>query len=224
VWTENDDLEIQCGEWHNFNANDVLVEDRKIRPVQDEVDIWPNWHEGRPITFKRMCWSPSFFLNGIYHRDRHCIVSLEVGWNTSRMLSALPGNFHLLPGTYTCEWSGVYRIFCPNTAIDRCCGKDPTGTLYVGRAGSRGGNWSILRTRIAAAANRDHHATQNWAFSDVSRQKFPWGMLAVEWAYTGSRPDHKGGLVPEAILAERWLLSSYNDSFGEFPPWNQRGG
>jgi hypothetical protein len=140
------------------------------------------------------------------------------------MLSPLDGNFHLLPGNYKSEWSGVYRIFSPNTDIDRCCGKDPTGTLYVGMAGTRGGNWSILRTRIAAIAKRDHHTTENWAFSNVSRQKFPWETLAVEWAYTGSRPDHKGESVPAAILAERWLLGSYNDSFGEFPPWNQRGG
>jgi hypothetical protein len=35
-----------------------------------------------------------------------------------------------------------------NTVIDRCCGKDPRGTLYLGLAGGRGRNWSILRTCI----------------------------------------------------------------------------
>jgi len=48
------------------------------------------------------------------------------------------------------------------------------------------------------------------------RQKFPWDSLAVEWAFTtGDIADHKGERLPAAIIAEGFLLNSYNDSYGE---------
>ena len=133
------------------------------------------------------------------------------------MLSSLEKNKRFLPHSYTDEWSGVYRIFSPNTPIDRCCGKDPTGTLYIGLAGSRVRKWSILRTRISSILTGEHHAIKNR--SDLSRQRFPWGSLAVEWAYTGERKNYKGEFVAEAILAEGWLLACYKDLYGEYPPW-----
>ena len=74
-----------------------------------------------------------------------------------------------------------------------------------------------------AIVNREHHAMANWSFSDLLRRQFPWELLAIEWAYTGKRTDHQGKEMSDVLLAERWLLSSYNDSFGEYPPWNQKG-
>lgn len=64
---------------------------------------------------------------------------------------------------------------------------------------------------------------EKFGFSDVLRQKFPRESIAIEWAFTGNRVDYTGKSVPNVLLAEGWLLSSYNDSFGEYPPWNQKG-
>jgi hypothetical protein len=97
-----------------------------------------------------------------------------------------------------------------------------TGTLYIGRAGTGRQNWSILRSRIKAIVDRDHHGLGNWRVIDKLQKKFPWNVLAVQWAYTGRSRDHKGDDVAEAEFAEAFLLGSYNEAFGELPPWNLR--
>ncbi len=222
VWTEADDEEIEYDKWYEFDAYTLVAEDKKVRPPRKEQDIWPHWSEGRPRTIRRKLGSPVFYLGKVRHRYRTYYASVELRWNAPHMSSSLKGNYHFLPRTVTSEWSGVYRIFSPDTTIDRSCGKDPTGTLYSGRAGGEGKNWSILRTRIMAIVNRDHHATNLWSMSDSIQQRFPWNSLAIEWAYTGTRLNYEGKPVPEARLAETWLLASYNDSYGELPPWNQR--
>jgi hypothetical protein len=227
VWTGDDDKDIEYGRWHRYTAKTTRAEQSKVHPPQGREEILPHWNDGVPTKFRLRVYCPSFFNNGVHHQPVMKLTSLELRWGNMYMLSRLKENDRLLPGDCTSEWSGVYRISCPNVTIDRCCGKDPTGTLYIGRAcsrGSKGGNWSILRTRVRSILNREHHVMSNWSSSDLLRQKFPWESLAVEWAFTDrERPNYKGDPVPEAIMAESWLLSSYNDSFGELPPWNQRG-
>jgi hypothetical protein len=39
----------------------------------------------------------------------------------------------------------------------------------------------------------------------------------------GQRKNYKGEAESAAILDETWLLDCYYDSFGEYPPWNQKG-
>jgi hypothetical protein len=168
--------------------------------------------------------SPSFVLGAVRHDYREYYETLEFKWNDMRKLSFLRENYRQLPAAkYESQCSGVYRIFSPDAIINRFCGKDPTGTLYLGRAGGVGRNWSILRTRIMSIVKREHHATRSWDNSDVIQQKYPWDSLAIEWAYTGERTDYKGNSIAAAPLAETWLLSCYNDSYGEFPPLNQKG-
>lgn len=72
-------------------------------------------------------------------------------------------------------------------------------------------------------AKREHHVTQGWASHDARQQKYPWSSLAVDWAYAEHWQDHKGDQIIGAKRAERWLLDSYNDRFGEYPPMNQEG-
>jgi hypothetical protein len=220
VWTEDDDKEIKYGKWNRYTAKTILAEEHMVHPPKG--DIWPHWSEGIPTKLRRIVWSPSFSLGPVRHRSRPYYESLELKWNDMFLLSLLKSNYRLLPGNYESEWSGVYRIFSPNSTIDRFCGKDPTGTLYIGRAGTGGRNFSNLRTRIMSFVKGEHHATNHWDFSDQIRHKYPWDSLAVEWAFTGERADHKGELFPEAIIAEKWLLDCYRDSYGEFPPLNQK--
>jgi hypothetical protein len=76
------------------------------------------------------------------------------------------------------------------------------------------------RKRINSIVDRDH-----WHVSELVlvRQKFPLDCLAIQWAFTDKMIDYKGEPVPKAIRAEGFLLNSYNNSYGEYPPWNQKG-
>jgi hypothetical protein len=222
MWTDKDDREIKYGEWNEYDAKDTLVEANKVKSAQEPEEIWPNWRDGVPTRFHRRIQGEAFFKNGNFHKEVIYYVPLQLRWNTPQSLTALEKNKYLLPDTHASEWSGVYRVFCTKAAIDRSCGRDETGTLYIGMAGAGIMRSSILRTRVKEIVDGRHQAFNLWRCSDMVRQKFPWDCLAVEWAFTGDRTDHKGEQVPAAIIAEGFLLNSYNDSYGEYPPWNQR--
>ena len=222
MWTDEDDKvdeEIKYGKWYRYTAKTTLAEEYKVHPPV----IWPHWSEGVPTKLRRKLGSDPFVHGTVHHRYVAYYVSVEFDWNAPVKLSLSENNYRSLPRNYRSELSGVYRIFSPNTTIDRSCGKDPTGTLYLGQAGSRGRSWSILRTRIMSIVKRGHHAISNWSYNKIAQQKFPWDSLAVQWAFTGKILDLKGESSAEALLAETWLLACYNDSYGEYPPWNQKG-
>jgi hypothetical protein len=215
-----DDEEIEYGKWYVHTADTALAEANKLCPVDEEGNIWPHWGEGRPTKLRRLVMEPQFTLGNVSYQDRYFYETVEYLWSGTYLLSVLKDKYHLLPSArYKSQWSGVYRIFSPNTNIGRSCGQDSTGTLYVGKAGTAVKNWSILRNRIQAIVNERHHATNNW--NHPIRQRFPWSSLAIEWAYTGEKL-HQGKPIPEAGIAESFLLLSYRDSFGELPPWNEK--
>jgi hypothetical protein len=217
---EKIDEEIEYGKFYVHSLGDE--DSAESRPLEAD-DIWPHWSEGVPTKLRKTLWSPAFYLGKVHHKERLSSESLELEWRGPYLLSVLRENYSLLPSSkYSRQWNGVYRIFSPETAINRICGEDPTGTLYLGRAGSERG-WSILRTRIQEIARKAHHATSGWSYSDLLRKKFPWESLAIEWAYTEKRLNYRGDPIPGAKVAEGWLLSCYNDSFGEYPPMNQEG-
>jgi hypothetical protein len=213
IWTEQDDADIGYGEEVSQDACSFLAEIEKLYPPKQAEEIWPHWSDGVPNRFRRQVLGDWFSSGGVRHRPSAYWISLELEWIGPYSLAQLRDKPQYLPGDYTSQWSGVYRVFARDTAVDRCCGNDPTGTLYVGCAASRGRNWSILRTRIQSILRGDHHAIARWSFSEVLHQKFPRETPAIEWAYTGTRVDYTGKSVPNVLLAEGWLLSSYNDSY-----------
>jgi hypothetical protein len=220
---DDDGEQFEYGRVYVHTPTSNFDEESKLLPLKGDGEIWPHWNDGVPTKFRRKLGSPAFTLKGVQHHYREYFESMELEWNSSRKLSFLRKHYGYLPsGKYESQWSGVYRLFLPDTTIDRFCGKDPTGTLYLGRAGGVGRNWSILRTRIMAIAKREHHATRSWDYNEVIRNKYPWDSLAIEWAFTGKRTDYKGDAFASAPLAETWLLISYNDSYGELPPLNQK--
>jgi hypothetical protein len=208
--------------WAPKSTTTMIAEGNKVHPPKEEEEIWPHWSQGVPTRFRRRITRPAFSKDDVYYQEAQHYVSLTLSWNEPCSLSYLRRDKLFLPGTHSKAWSGVYRLFAQDTTIDRSCGKDPTGTLYLGLAGS-GRGWSILRNRVSSIVNRDHHAFNHWHVSELVQQRFPLDCLAVRWAFTGKIVDHKGDSVPEAIRAEGFLLNSYNDSYGEYPPWNQRG-
>lgn len=85
----------------------------------------------RPDDAAPQVGSPPFYLGKVHHRYREYFVTVEYRWNPSHTLVFLSKNYRWLPRTYSSEWSGVYRVFCPDTIIDRSCGKDPTGVTQL---------------------------------------------------------------------------------------------
>lgn len=213
------DGEFEYGKIYSFD-----LEDENNRATSTDLpDIWPNWCNGVPTKLRRTLWSPSFFEGNTHHRNRPYQETVELKWTAENMLAALRENSNVLPSNRrSSEWDGVYRIFSPGVRIERLCGSDPTGTLYLGRAGSERG-WSILRTRILQIIRKEHHAIQRWHFNNFVKQRFPWNSLAIQWAYTQKRQNYKGETISGSRMAESFLLDCYNDSYGEYPPLNQQG-
>jgi hypothetical protein len=219
--TNEDDEDFEYGKEYVHTPDTAIEESNKLYPL-DSSDIWPHWNEGVPTKLRRRVHSPAFKLGNVQHNERPYLETLEIAWQRSHLVETLKKNYNLLPsGRYSSQWSGVYRIFIPDTAIGRVCETDQTGTLYIGRAGSERG-WSILRGRLMQVAKREHHATRWWYSSPIG-EKFPWSSVAVHWAFTPPRMNYKGETIPSSRMAESWLLWCYNDSFGEYPPLNQEG-
>jgi hypothetical protein len=187
---EQDEDEIEYGKWIEHTAEEALAEARKALPPLK--NIWPHWNNGVPTKLRRYGYSGSFHTGIVHHRERLRSETMELQWRGSHTLTELAAEPHRLPGHY----SGVYRIFVPDTIIERCCSKDKTGTLYIGLAGTGTRNWSTLRTRIQAIVNQDHHATVHWKYNGALPSKFPWETLAIDWAYTEDRLNYKGKTIP----------------------------
>lgn len=219
--TDEDDDELEYGKEYAYTAEAALEEARKLLVPLSDSDIWPGWEHGVPRLLRRTLWSEQFQLGKVFHKHRLIQMSVKLTWSRARLLSELRENYGLLPSTkYSSQWYGVYRVFVRGVAIGRFCGTDPSGTIYIGRAGSKRG-WSILRTRLMQLAKREHHVTNSWDYHEARSQMFPWSSLWVDWAYTEAVADYKGDRIIGAPRAERWLLDSYNDRFGEYPPLNQ---
>lgn len=220
---EGDDQEFEYGREYVHTADAALEEARKLLNPPGENDVWPGWIDGAPTVLRRTVWSPQFQLETVLHKNRQVQVTVQFTWRKASLLSELRENYDLLPSArYSSQWYGVYRVFVPGASIGRFCGTDPSGTIYIGRAGSQRG-WSILRSRLMQLAKREHHVTQMWDDHEARHQRYPWSSLAVDWAYIEHWSDHKGDKIIGAKRAERWLLDSYNDRFGEYPPMNQEG-
>jgi hypothetical protein len=116
---------------------------------------------------------------------------------------------------------GVYRLValcnCSNFTperLNRVCGLDVTGTLYIGRGGSRYSQPDTLANRISELAH-----THSRRFRGASHRKlpkplgdlFPDDKLAIEWELTD---DPRG--------REGQILANYEGVFGELPPLNSQ--
>lgn len=187
--------------------------------------IWPHWAAGVPTKLSRKFVSPEFEIGPVKHRYRTYFETLEIEWSRSHLLHDLRRtDKNLMPSTRNeRQWSGIYRVFLPRVVIHRFCGEDPTGTLYIGVAGTGAQSWSILQTRIKQLVKGQHHAVEGWRSHPEISKRYPWERLAVQWAFTGQRVDYMGQKILAAKLAETWLLRCYHESFGEYPPLNQKG-
>jgi hypothetical protein len=179
--------------------------------AEDSADyVRPQWIEGRPREFRVTFW----IRKGPFARTNHT-ETFKLHWQPRVALDSLDRASNLY------HQSGVYRLFLPGTEIGRLGGKDSTGTLYIGKAGTGSLLVSTVRTRLSRLLNNGtHRARDRLKFIN---QHFPEASLYVEWAYTGSRMNIETGEdEAAATVVENLLLNSYLHAFGELPPLNWR--
>jgi hypothetical protein len=122
--------------------------------------------------------------------------------------------------------SGVYRLIGLDdsgkpASLNRICGSDQTGTLYIGREGK---NFAV-RSRLSklvrslqeprrrgegCSYNEEHHAGYRLRRHFSLSRRFPISHLAITWCYSR-----------QSALAERILLDAYFREFGDTPPLNR---
>jgi hypothetical protein len=121
--------------------------------------------------------------------------------------------------------AGVYRLIGLDGAgkpaiLDRICGNDRTGTLYIGYEGKN----FMIRSRLSKLVrslreprsytyNEEHNAGYRLRRHPMLSQRFPKDRLAITWCYTDSE---------FCYLAEQSLLDAYFTSFGDTPPLNRK--
>jgi hypothetical protein len=126
-------------------------------------------------------------------------------------------------GKYVRPQGGVYRLIAladvelrTPMVINRVCGRDETGTLYIGVAARtlRLRLQQLMRSLRRPPAFRfrlkpEHHVGDMIRSNRLLEKMLPRECLAVTWAYE-KRP----------WTAEEELISQYLASFGELPPLN----
>ncbi|MBM3527315.1 MAG: hypothetical protein FJX62_04430 [Alphaproteobacteria bacterium] len=122
--------------------------------------------------------------------------------------------------------AGIYRLIGLDNkgkpaALDRICGCDRTGTLYIGREGKNFAVRSRLSKLVRALReprgssgvriyNDEHNAGYRLRHHPMLSLRFPISKLALTWCYSA-----------ESKEAERCLLDFYFWSFGDTPPLNR---
>lgn len=113
--------------------------------------------------------------------------------------------------------SGVYLLVAleqdsSGTPIDRVCGRDFSGTLYIGKADSLEGRVCELRKTLRPEDwTSGTHGAGHLLLNTPMRGVFPIKKLATMWALTN---------LPWEI--EEKLLPEYVSKFGEGPPLNRQ--
>jgi hypothetical protein len=97
-------------------------------------------------------------------------------------------------------------------SIQRVCGVDASGTLYIGRAGSIEWRVNELRKTLRPAEYVGAHGAGLLLRNiQIFREAFPVQNLAVQWA-----------LCEEPGETEARLIDTYVRHFGEGPPLNRQ--
>ena len=160
--------------------------------------------------------------------DAYTTAGKVVHWNVN-----VPGNWvgeHRLEsvGSYIASFCedqpGVYRLIGLDEAgkpatLNRLCGCDKTGTLYIGAEGKTFADRSRLSRlvrslrppRYGPVFNDEHKAGRRLRAHPELNTRFPESRLALTWCYCRT-----------PIPAESALFETYFASFGDTPPLNFR--
>jgi hypothetical protein len=147
----------------------------------------------------------------------HWNINIPGSWRGN---AKLPEKGRNISSKFGPSGSGVYRLIGLDGArkeasLDRICGCDRTGTLYIG-CFENGYRISQLVRSLRPSGRRrysrssDEHTAGQRLRGRLS-ERFPSSHLAINWCHTA-----------EYKLAEALLLDAYEESFGEDPPLNRR--
>lgn len=117
---------------------------------------------------------------------------------------------------------GVYRLIALNeqgnpATLNRMCGGDTTGTLYIGVEGKTFSDRSRLGQLVRSLrsprrrTNQEHQAGYRLRSHPELNSRFPEARVALTWCYCDTPTS-----------AERALFEVYFASFGDNPPLNFR--
>jgi hypothetical protein len=114
--------------------------------------------------------------------------------------------------------SGVYRLIglaadddvTQAATLNRVCGQDPTGTLYIGHAGRLNERLNQLRRTLLSRHENSHGAIGALLSVTELASRFPPNRLAISLLDTGIRPR----------FVEGTLIRAYRNTFGDNPPLN----
>jgi hypothetical protein len=148
-------------------------------------------------------------------------ISQMPPWND--LCSELNWELHTLDNDYFTAkhhgfW-GVYRLIALTSegdlnklvTLNRICGQDVTGTLYIGETT----NLSVRLNQLSRSARSHRPERSHGAISKLKQipiLNFPLNKLGVALLFTGR--DTTG--------VERDLIYAYINSFGEMPPLNYK--
>ena len=115
---------------------------------------------------------------------------------------------------------GVYILYaltsetgeCAPTTINRFCGSDPEGILYIGETG-RGRPWTLVGG-LRGPNHRQHGAAARYHGYPIISERFPLTKLAIEFfPVTGEEPWED----------EDRRIKAFVQKYGEVPPLNVQG-
>jgi hypothetical protein len=159
--------------------------------------------------------------------EGEAMLSLSINqmppWND--LCSELSWEFHTIVGGYFSAKNhgacGVYRLIAlasegdltKSATLNRVCGQDTTGTLYIGEAQSLSNRLNQLRrsAHVHSLRRERSHGAINM-LRQIPILNYPSNRLAVALLFT----------APQTRMIEEHLIYAYINSFGEMPPLNYR--
>jgi len=116
-------------------------------------------------------------------------------------------------------YRGVYRLIALSlpgdlerpAMLNRVCGQDRTGTLYIGEASNLSQRLNQLRRSARTHRSEGSHQTMSM-LRQIPRLNYPPEQLGIALMFTGRHT--RGG--------ERDLVRAYMNSFGDTPPLNYK--
>ena len=182
-----------------------MIDDRQLKrsTAWDLLDLWER--------NERACVGEQLGLFQIYEMPPWDQICRVMSWQ----------NF-LLEGGYFRKkefgFPGVYRLISLETSgdlssaatLNRVCGQDSSGTLYIGEASDLGRRLNQLK-RSAGHRNEGSHGAIGM-LKKITNLSHPASRLGVALLFTGR--DTKS--------IERDLIWAYINAFGDTPPLNYR--
>lgn len=162
-------------------------------------------------------------LHGLKDGELIRVLSIYEMPPWEKICSRLDWRVHRLGGGYFTDKNygrrGVYRLIALKVANDlksvatlnRVCGEDPTGTLYIGEATNLATRVNQMRRTARGRRNECSHSAM-LMLKRIQRLDYPPEKLGVAMMFTGR--STRG--------VEKDLLRAYINSFGEMPPLNYR--